>query len=243
MMISTTPNNHKGFSLIELMVAMAIGSIVMAGIYMFYHSNLRSHVTQQTLTDMQRDIRAAMYMMTREMRAAGYDPTRSSGATFLIASTAEVQFQMDDNRDGDFDDGAGGNDPDEQVRYFLSNDADGDGVADGTPCNLMRQEWAEAEQIVALNIDALDIVYFDGDGAELIDPATGSVPADEIRDIRSVQITIVGRSGAEVPVLMNSGTDSTSYTNQQGTEILAAQNDSFRRMRLTSEVKVRNMGL
>ena len=42
---------------------------------------------------------------------------------------------------------------------------------------------------------------------------------------------------------MNSGTDSTSYTNQQGTEILAAQNDEFRRMRLTSEIKVRNMGL
>ena len=242
MMISTH-HNHKGFSLIELMVIMAIGSIVMAGIYTFYQSSLRSHITQQTLVDMQQDMRAAMYMMTREIRVAGYDPTRDTGATFLIASSAEVQFQMDDNRDGDFDDGGGGNDPDEQVRYVLSNDADGDGVADGTPCNLMRQEWADAEQVVALNVDALNIVYFDQDGADLVDPATGSVPADEIRNIRSVQITIVGRSGTTVPVLMNSGTDSTSYTNQQGTEILGAQNDEFRRIRLTSEVKVRNMGL
>jgi len=241
MMISTN-NNHKGFSLIELMVVMAISSIVMAGIYMFYQSNLRSHITQQALVDMQQDMRAAMYMMTREIRVAGYDPSRSTAATFTIASIAEVQFQLDDNGDGDFDDG-GGNDPNEQVRYVLSNDADGDGVADGTPCNLVRQEWADPVQVVALNIDALNIVYLDQDGTDLIDPATGSVPADEIRDIRSVQITIVGRSGEQLPVLFNSGTDNTSYTNQQDTEILGAQNDEFRRMRLTSEVKVRNMGL
>ena len=150
-MISTN-NNHKGFSLIELMVVMAIASIVMAGIYMFYQSNLRSYMTQQTLVDMQQDMRAAMYMMTREIRVAGYDPSRSTAATFLIASTAEVQFQLDDNGDGDFDDGGGGNDPNEQVRYVLSNDADGDGVADGTPCNLERQEWADPVQI-ALKTD------------------------------------------------------------------------------------------
>ena len=241
MMISTN-NNHKGFSLIELMVVVAITSIVMAGIYMFYQYNLRSHITQQALVDMQQDMRAAMYMMTREIRVAGYDPSRSTAATFTIASIAEVQFQLDDNGDGDFDDG-GGNDPNEQVRYVLSNDADGDGVADGTPCNLVRQEWADPVQVVALNIDALNIVYLDQDGTDLIDPATGSVPADEIRDIRSVQITIVGRSGEQLPVLFNSGTDNTSYINQQDTEILGAQNDEFRRMRLTSEVKVRNMGL
>jgi len=239
MMISTH-NNHKGFSLIELMVAMAVATVVIAGIYMFFQSNLRSYITQQTMVDMQQDMRAAMHMMTREIRMAGYK--RPANATFLIANTAEVQFQLDDNNDGDLVDGLG-NDPDEQVRYALSNDADRDGVADGTPCNLIRQEWADAEQVVALNVDALNFVYFDGDGIELIDPLTGSVPADELRDVRSLQITIVGRSGATVPALMNRITDSTSYTNQQGTEILGAQNDGFRRIRLTSEVKARNMGL
>jgi len=235
-------NNHKGFTLIELLVAIAIGSIVIAGIVMFFQSNLRSYITQQTMVDMQQDMRAAMHMMTREIRMAGYGLTRDTSATFLIANTAEVQFQLDDNSDGDFVDGVG-NDPDEQVRYALSNDADRDGVADGTPCNLIRQEWADAEEVVALNVDALNIVYLDEDGAVLIDPLTGSVPAGEIRDIRSVQITIVGRSGAQLPVLFNSGTDNTSYINQQGTEILGARNDKFRRIRLTSDIKVRNMGL
>jgi type IV pilus assembly protein PilW len=195
---------------------------------------------------MQQDMRAAMYMMTREIRGAGYNPNGSTDEPFLIASTAEVQFQLVVG------------DPNEQVRYVLSNDDNADGfpdcvadvtpcvadcVVDGTPCILVRQEGVDLEQVVALNVDALNIVYFDADGTDLVDPGTGSVPADDIRDIRSVQITIVGRSGARVPVIFNSGTDSTSYTNQQGTEILGAQNDEFRRIRLTSEVKVRNMGL
>lgn len=37
--------------------------------------------------------------------------------------------------------------------------------------------------------------------------------------------------------------DSTTYTNPQGTVILAAPNDNFRRIQLTAAVKVRNMGL
>ncbi len=94
---------------------------------------------------------------------------------------------------------------------------------------------------MAVKLAEVQTLYYErliGDAA-----LTALVPADDIRDIRSVQITIVGRSGAQVPVLFNSGTDNTGYTNQQGTEILAAQNDEFHRIRLTSEVKVRNMGL
>jgi type IV pilus assembly protein PilW len=86
---------------------------------------------------------------------------------------------------------------------------------------------------VALNIDALNFVYLDNDG----------ITASSLADIRSVQITLVARSGDDVPVLMRKHTDNTIYTNQQGTEILSAQNDNFRRIRLTATVKVRNLGL
>jgi len=37
--------------------------------------------------------------------------------------------------------------------------------------------------------------------------------------------------------------DRTVYTNQQGRVLLPAQNDNFRRIRLTTAVKVRNLGL
>jgi len=237
MMISIN-TSQKGFSLIELLVAMAIASVLMAGIYTFYHHQLKTHVTQQEMVDMQQDARAAMYMMTREIRMAGYDP-QNTGATIRLANVAEIAFDSDQDGDGVID-------ADERFYFGLSNDgngdgindADDDGVVDLTPCNLQRGDWDASFNPVALNplalnIDALNFVYLDGNG-----DVTAS-----INTIRSVQITLVARSGEQLPGLMRLQTDRSAYTNQQGTLLLAAQNDNFRRIRLTAAVKVRNLGL
>jgi type IV pilus assembly protein PilW len=220
-MTISTNTGQKGFSLIELMVAMAIASVLMAGIYTFYHNQLKTHITQQEMVDMQQDARAAMYMMTREIRMAGYDP-QNTGATIRMANVAQMAF------DSDSDGTADGviNATSERFYYALSNG------------NLVRGRWDDDlnpvnPNPVALNIDALNFVYLDNDG----------ITASSLADIRSVQITLVARSGDVVPVLMRKHTDSTTYTNQQGTVILPAQNDNFRRIRLTATVKVRNLGL
>jgi type IV pilus assembly protein PilW len=237
-------SSQNGVTLIELMVVVAVSSVVMAGMYLFYQTNLRSHITQQAVVDMQQDMRAAAYMLAREIRSAGYDPRETTGATIITARIAEIQFQLDENEDGDFVDETLGNDPNEQIRYLLSND-DGDGMADGTPCNLSREVWNDGLQDVALNIDALNFVYLDADGNDLMDYGAfpPAVPADELENIRTVQITIVGRSGQELPYLFNSGADTGSFTNQQGQVILGTPIDEFRRIRLTTEIRVRNMGL
>jgi len=240
-MMNSVTHNQKGLTLVELMVAMAIASVLIAGIYTFYQNQLKSHVTQQEMIDMQQDARAAMYMMTREIRMAGYDPQNNTGATIRTANVAQIAFDIDDNGDSVIDANS------ERFYYGLSNDADGDGLADATPCNLARGTWDIALNPVglnpvALNIDALNFVYLDNAGNTLNDDGSGNVIAN-MPAIRSVQITLVARSGDEVPVLMRKRTDSTIYRNQQGTEILPAQNDNFRRIRLTTEVKVRNMGL
>ena len=73
-------DNKKGFTLIELMVAMAISTLVMAAIYSTYRSQLRSHVTQQAMVEMQQNARAAMFIMEREIKMAGFDPDDSAGA-------------------------------------------------------------------------------------------------------------------------------------------------------------------
>jgi len=234
-----------GFTLLELMVAMAIAAILMAGIYTFYNNQLKTHITQQQMVDMQQDARAAMYLMTREIRMAGYDPLNSTGATIRTANVAQMAF------DSDSDGAADGviNDNTERFFYALSNDADEDGLADGTPCNLERGNWdtpaapvSKNMNPLALNIEALNFVYLDSAGNTLNDDGNGNVIAN-MPAIRSVQITLVARSGDEVPGLMRKQTDSTTYRNQQGTEILPAQNDNFRRIRLTAAVKVRNLGL
>ena len=221
-MMNSITTSQKGFSLLELMVAMAIASVLMAGIYTFYHNQLKTHITQQEMVDMQQDARAAMYMMTREIRMAGYDPQYNTGATIRTANDEAIAFDSDENRNGAID-------SDERFYYALNNgnlvrgcDADDP----SSPANL---------NPVALNIDALNFVYLDND----------SNTTSNLADIRSVQITLVARSGDKVPALMRKRTDRTTYYNQQQppTVILSAKNDNFRRIRLTATVKVRNLGL
>ena len=232
-----------GFTLLELMVAMAIAAILMAGIYTFYNNQLKTHITQQQMVDMQQDARAAMYLMTREIRMAGYDPLNSTGATIRTANVAQMAFDSDS--DGTADGGINPNT--ERFFYALSNDIDGDGLADGTACDLERGGWDDSLNPdnlnpVALNIEALNFVYLDNAGNTLNDDGNGNVTAN-IGAIRSVQITLVARSGEVVPVLMREHVDRSVYTNQQGRVLLPAPNDNFRRIRLTAAVKVRNLGL
>ncbi len=85
-MMTSNNNSQKGFSLLELMVAMAVAGVLMAGIYTFYQNQIKGHVTQQALVDMQQDARVGMYMMTREIRMAGCDPQNSTGAALRIAN-------------------------------------------------------------------------------------------------------------------------------------------------------------
>jgi hypothetical protein len=59
--------------------------------------------------------------------------------------------------------------------------------------------------------------------------------------MRSVEITVVARAGSGSPGVVGKFLDTRSYTNQQGTEILAPQNDGFRRLLLTTTVNLVNL--
>jgi type IV pilus assembly protein PilW len=167
-----------------------------------------------------------MYIMQREIRMAGHDPTGLSGASILVADDAILQFQSDDNEDGDSDD------PMEDIRYAMT--------ADGA---LGRQLSGDLLRPLAENIDAINFVYLDG--ANPPNVLATPVSASNRSDIRSVQITIVARSGENLPGLFYQATDDRIYRNQQGTIILdmSAAPDTFRRQLLTAEVRCRNLGL
>jgi type IV pilus assembly protein PilW len=107
---------------------------------------------------------------------------------------------------------------DESITYSLA-DSDGDGDND-----LERNS-----NLIAENIDALDFVYLDENDASTTDPS----------EIRSIQITMV----AKTQRIDHGYHDTEQYTNQGGDPIFGPANDSFRRRRLTAEVKCRNLGL
>ena len=208
----------KGFTIMELVVAMALTTMVLTGIMAVYMTQIKSHVTQQTIVGMQQNLRTAMQHMEREIRMAGYDDSsRTSVARVTTVLANTFGFTMDLNEDGDV------TDANERITYTLAANTA------GTLC-LMRNTGG-GNVPVAENIDALNFVYLD----------RLRVPTTVAMDVRSVQVTIIARSSRVNPGFFYSQTDSQVYRNQQGAIVLPAMNDSFRRMAITSDIKCRNL--
>ena len=73
--------DRRGFTLIELMVTLAISSIAMAGIYGTYRAQMKTHVTQAAVVDIQQNLRSSMFIMQRAIRMAGFAPNRALART------------------------------------------------------------------------------------------------------------------------------------------------------------------
>ncbi len=162
----------QGFTIIELMLAIAIAGIVMASFYSVYISQQSSYLRQEKVASMHQNIRSAMYYMGREIRMAGLDPTGEAGAGIVRAEENLIQFTEDirgqnENNPPDGDTG----DSNEDITYTL-DDKDGDGDTD-----LVRNNY-----LIAENIKSLLFKYLEGDG---ITEATLSAA------IRFVDITLI----------------------------------------------------
>ncbi len=97
------PHNSKGFTLVEMLLAMVAGIVVLAGIFSAYQNHQRSHVTQQLVVDMQQNARAAMALMKREIRMMGYDPAATDGINNDVVSDAMIDCSDPLNTDPDED--------------------------------------------------------------------------------------------------------------------------------------------
>jgi prepilin-type N-terminal cleavage/methylation domain-containing protein len=62
----------KGVTLIELLIALVISAILIAGIYRTFIHQQKSYATQEQVADMQQNVRAAINRMMREIRMAGF---------------------------------------------------------------------------------------------------------------------------------------------------------------------------
>jgi type IV pilus assembly protein PilW len=212
--------SSRGFTITELLVAMAISSVVMASIYSSFYSQQKSAVLQNEVAAMQQNLRSAMYFMEREIRMAGYNPSGEPGVGIQAGFAANtLRFTMDLNEDDNTDD------PDEDITYSLF-DSDGDGIND----QLLRNDVNGSGSLpIANNIEALDFVYLD----------EGSVVTATQSEIRSVQITVVARADRSDLGYVNAD----SFTNQQGAAIAINSGDDRRRRILKAQVKCRNLGL
>jgi len=179
-----TPLSEKGFTLIEVLVAIAIAGIVMAGIYSAYYSQQKSYVVQEQVAEAQQNLRAAMNFIEREIRMAGCDPMGSADAAIITAGANSIQFSED------ISDGAGGSsngviDTDsENITYYLEDGKLRRSTIDGATGNPIVHTLAE-------NIQGLNFTYFDADTNEIAQPITSAT----IVNIRSVRVGMTAPAG------------------------------------------------
>jgi len=110
---SRSPEN--GFTMIELLIAMAMSTIVLTAVMALYLGLTKSYATETARAGAQQDLRAALSLMCEDIRPAGLDPLGTAGGGITVTSATDITLIADLDYDGAVT--AGNN---EQIRYYLN---------------------------------------------------------------------------------------------------------------------------
>jgi len=172
----------RGFSLIEMLIAMTVGLVVLGAMYNVFTIQNKAFGNQEEIVAMQQGVRAAMDMLAREVGMAGYDPVGVNSDTDgandfsgVTVSGSQLQIKADMR-------GANPNDPPDGIIQATSQE-NTVYVFNAANKRITRNIGAGAQPF-AENIDAFTFEYLDG---------SGSVTAASA-DVRRIRITITGRT-------------------------------------------------
>ena len=145
--------SSRGYSLVDLLVALAVGGGMLAAAVTLLHLGLRAGVWGAARVEAQQAARYALERMASELREAGYDPTAAGIAPVVVAEPARVAFQRDFNGNGVVDPTS------ERVTYRLR-------AGEST----LRRDAGGGAQPVINGVRALRLTYLDREGVETTDP-------------------------------------------------------------------------
>ncbi|MFH0781614.1 MAG: PilW family protein [Pseudomonadota bacterium] len=162
-------NSQKGFTLVELMIALFLSGILLAGLGVAFKSQQDVYIAQEEVAEMQQEIRAGLEIMLREIRNAGHDidPAKlTAGVGFSVAGPFQIQFAMDLTGSATGDPDGDILDANENVAYRLSTDVDANGITDaGALDQSLGRDTGGGLQPLTNNIHALGFAYaYDSNG-------------------------------------------------------------------------------
>jgi prepilin-type N-terminal cleavage/methylation domain-containing protein len=150
--------SRRGFTLVEMLIAMVIVGIMGIALVGFLRAQHQTMVRQNSGVLATQNARAAVDMLARELRNAGYSPRGAlSGAQLWAVDADSVAWTADMNADGDTLDSSAGL-WDERVAFYAAGS------------NLMRASGGAGGVAVTDNLDSLRLAYLDEDGAATADP-------------------------------------------------------------------------
>jgi type IV pilus assembly protein PilW len=227
---------RQGFTLVELLVVIAVFSIVMGAIYSIFVRSNRVYVSQEQVVAAQQEARSGLDILGREIRMAGFIAADNQPGGFNLidkhawAGNADSAIEI-----ATVDDAA------KTTTLAFKSDLDGDGNTDavryvyyhsdhptGNRRNTLYREvltwsggdWVDlsgvGEQLFLENIENLTFEYQMADGTPTTTPA-------DLDSIRGVVISLRAQTATEVEPYQG-GKD-------------------FRYRELVSNIQIRNLGL
>ena len=209
---SDRSHSYHGFTLVELLVVIAMFSIVMAAIYSVFVRSNRVYIAQEEVVAAQQEARSALDILGREIRAAGFIAADNqpggldliTGAAYAgnpdsvieiatvnaAARTTTLAFKSDLDGDGNTD----------AVRYVYYHSDH----ATASRRNTIYREvatwsggaWVDSaggDQLFLENIQSLTFTY------QLADGTTSAVPATaDLKNIRGVVISLTAQTAHAV---------------------------------------------
>jgi type IV pilus assembly protein PilW len=235
-----------GFTLVELMITVAISGVILTAIYQMFIGQRKSYSLQNDIAEMQQTVRASETMMVREIRMAGYkvpdvdigvDVPGTSFAdgekeAFEEATSQSIAFTSDVDGDGKM----------ETICYSLKENSL---VREMWRWDVQKGKWKKSGGARALSehIESIHFSYWiladdeglnndrDDNGDLYVDEAgellfTEQPGREEREHIKLVRLTLTARS-----------------SRPDHDYIHPLYGDHFRRITLASTIQPRNIGL
>jgi type II secretory pathway component PulJ len=170
---------QTGFTLVDILVGLAMASVLMAAMVSLFTTLGRSYTTQNVSADVQEVTRAGVELMAQNIRMAGVNPGGKSGIGIVSAAANAIQFTSDFNLNDDIDGTY------ERISYYLQGN------------QLMQQLFTGNPMPLVANVTNLSFDYWD----ENDDPVTDLVA--DLNEIRTVIIsmTVQEPAGRGQPVI------------------------------------------
>ncbi|MDH3652215.1 MAG: PilW family protein [Saprospiraceae bacterium] len=236
------------------MLAIISSTVLIAGLYQIFHSHQYNFIAQGDSIELQQNLRAGIYLLTKDIRLSrynsgiienvGFTSNLNSHNVFSDTQDTDINYTTDFDRIAFYTDKNGENgieldsDPDNTDDTYDDGE-EGEFIAyrlKGTSLQRFNSEKfavdfnvANAWQTIAINVDALNFVFINNAGA----PTTNHIEA------RSVQISLLVRSSKKDSD--PDYRDRTIYKNYQGEPICNhCTNDRYRRRLIRMTVRIRN---